>query len=110
MQLLQHAFMTEELEQPNVPVPVSACDSPPSSTPAAGVEVEAQIVEQSNAAQLKLALTLSIGGESKVVQFPFSVESDTPEGVASEMLDELGLSRVYMAQVSAEIDRVVSAF
>ena len=58
----------------------------------------------SPASLIEVSLIINDNGEPQQISFPFDLENDTPEKVAEEMVENLGLSRSYIVPVAKEIE------
>lgn len=53
---------------------------------------------------LDISLIINNNGEVRQISFPFNIETDTPEKVAVEMVDDLKLNKNYIIPIAKEIE------
>ena len=93
-QLLAHKFLIINEGDDRIHQPLTFSYSPISN----------QSSMSSPASLIEVSLIINDNGEPQQISFPFDLENDTPEKVAEEMVENLGLSRSYIVPVAKEIE------
>ena len=90
--LLADPFLVINEEDDRIHHPLIVGSSPKSDT------------SMSSQSQIDISLIINDHGNSRQISFPYNIEFDTPEKVAEEMVDDLGLSPSYIIPVAKEIE------